>query len=124
MYAYRQQPGSAMHKAFSLRRLQGLEAKQQRLEYLKKHMPVLEYEAKFDLFFTALFMMQACLRSLKGDQLQEARDYIGDVLNQITPLEANPETSAKKNLLLKLAQKHFEGTCKLLNFLIDIHVLT
>ena len=124
MYAYRQQPGSAMHKAFSLRRLQGLEAKQQRLEYLRQRMPALEYEAKFDLFFTAMFLMQACLRSLKGEQLQQARGYIGEILKQITPLQQNPEASAKKNLLLKLAQKNFEGTCKLLNFLIDIHILT
>ena len=124
MYAYRQQPGSAMHKTFSLRRLQGLEAKVQRLEYLEKRMPSLVYEAKFDLFFTAVFLMQECLRSLKGVELEQARSYIRETLDKITPLEKNPETSAKKNLLLKLAQTNFEGTCKLLNFLIDIHVLT
>ena len=124
MYAYRQQPGSAMHKAFSLRRLQGLEAKQQRLEYLKEHMPELEYEAKFDLFFTAMYMMQSCLRSFKGEELQQARGYIHEILKQITPLESNPDTSSKKNLLLKLAQKDFEGVCKFLNLLIRIHILT
>ena len=124
MYAYRQQPGSAMHKTFSLRRLQGLEAKQQRLCYIRQKMPSLEYEAKFDLFFTAMFLMQSCLRSLKGEQLQQARDYIREVLQQITPLEPNPDASAKKNLLLKLAQKNFEAVCRMLNFLIDIHVLT
>lgn len=124
MYAYRQQPGSAMHKTFSLRRLQGLEAKVQRLEYLEKNMPSLVYEAKFDLFFTAMFLMQECLRSLKGAELEQARSYIRETLDKITPLEKNPETSAKKNLLLKLAQTNFEGTCKILNFLIDIHVLT
>ena len=124
MYAYRQQPGSAMHKAFSLRRLQGLEAKQQRLSYLQERMPSLVYEAKFDMVFTAMFLMQECLRSVKGPDLETARTYIKNVLAEITPLDPNPEASAKKNLLLKLAQKHFEGTCRLLNFLIDIHVLT
>lgn len=124
MYAYRQQPGSAMHKAFSLRRLQGLEAKQQRLSYLQERMPSLVYEAKFDMVFTAMFLMQECLRSVKGPDLETARTYIKNVLAQITPLEPNPEASAKKNLLLKLAQKNFEGTCRLLNFLIDIHILT
>lgn len=124
MYAYRQQPGSAMHKAFSLRRLQGLEAKVQRLEYLEKKMPSLVYEAKFDLFFTAMFLMQECLRSLKGAELEQSRTYIREILQRITPLEKHPEASAKKNLLLKLAQTNFEGTCRLLNFLIDMHVLT
>lgn len=124
MYAYRQQPGSAMHKAFSLKRLQGLEAKVQRLRYLQEQMPSLVYEAKFDLFFTSLFLMQECLRSLKGEELETARTDIRGVLQQITPLESNPAASKMKNLLLKLAQRNFEGTCKLLNFLIDIHILT
>jgi len=124
MYAYRQQSGSAMHKPFSLKRLQGLEAKLQRLDYLKQQMPSLEYEAKFDLFFTAMFAMQESLRSLRGEELQQARQYIRALLKRISPLEKNPEASAKKNLLLKLAQVNFEGTCRMLNFLIDIHVLT
>lgn len=124
MYAYRQQPGSAMHKAFSLKRLQGLEAKVQRLCYLEEKMPSLVYEAKFDLFFTSLFLMQECLRSLKGEELQTARNYIHEVLMQITPLEANPAASRGKNILLKLGQQNFEAVCKILNFLIDIHILT
>lgn len=124
MYAYRQQPGSAMHKAFSLKRLQGLEAKVQRLRYLEEQMPALVYEAKFDLFFTSLFLMQACLRSLKGEDLKTAREYIHDVLKQITPLESNPAASKGKNILLRLGQRNFEGVCKMLNFLIDIHILT
>ena len=124
MYAYRQQPGSAMHRAFSLKRLQGLEAKQQRLEYLEKNMPSLVYEAKFDLYFTAMFILQECLRSLKGEELEQARRYIRVLLEKITPMERNPEASVKKNFLLKLAQVNFEGTCRLLNLLIDLHVLT
>jgi len=124
MYAYRQQPGSAMHKAFSLKRLQGLEAKVQRLRYLQEQMTSLVYEAKFDLFFTSLFLMQECIRSLKGEELQTAREYIHGVLKQITPLESNPAASKGKNLLLKLGQRNLEGVCKVLNFLIDIHILT
>lgn len=124
MYAYRQQPGSAMHKSFSLKRLQGLDAQRQRLEYLKDRMPALEYEARFQLFFNAMFIMQESLRYLKGEELQQARQYIRVLLEQITPLQKHPEASAKKNVLLKLAQVNFEGTCRLLNFLIDMHVLT
>ena len=124
MYAYRQQPGSAMHKSFSLKRLQGLEAQLQRLTFLQERMPQLTYEAKFNLFFNAMFVMQESLRSLEGAELRQARQYIQDLLKQITPLEKNPEASTLKNLLLKLGQIHFEGTCRVLNFLIDIHVLT
>ena len=124
MYAYRQQPGSAMHKTFSLKRLQGLEAKMQRLDYLHQRMPSLVYEAKFDLFFTAMFLMQECLRAFRGTELEQARQYIREVLEQITPLEKHPEASFLKNLLLQLAQNNFEAVCKLLNVLIDLHILT
>lgn len=124
MYAYRQQPGSAMHKPYSLKRLQGLEAKQERLEYLQKRMPGLVYEAKFDLFFSALFAMQGCLKSLAKEDLPKAREIIHAATAQVMPLESNPEASKMKNMLLKLAQVNFEGTSRLLNFLISIHVLT
>ncbi len=124
MYAYRQQPGSAMHKPYSLKRLQGLTAKEQRLAYLKENLPGLVYEARFDLFFTCLYAMQGCLKSLNREDLAQARRLIGGILSRITPLESNPEASKMKNILLKLAQKNFEGTCRLLNLLIDLHVLT
>lgn len=124
MYAYRQRPLSAMHKPYSLRRLQGLYAKRERLEYLKKNLPVLEYEGKFDLFFSCVFTMQSCLRHLSGEELQSAGEIIRGIAAEVTPLETNPEASGKRNALLKLAQISFEGTCKFLNFLIDIHVLT
>lgn len=123
-YAYRQQPGSIMHQRFSLRRLEGLYAKQQRLEYLKNRMPALVYEAKFDLFFSCIYAMQDCLKYLTGKELQSAREIIRKLVGQLTPMEANPQASKMKNILLKLAQKNFEGTCRLLNFLIDIHILT
>ena len=124
MYAYRQQPGSAMHKPYSLKRLQGLYAKEQRLEYLKQRMPELVEEAKFDLFFTCLYAMQGCLKSLSKEELAQARQIIGGITEKLMPVAPHHQASKMKNLLLKLAQINFEGTCKLLNFLIDIHVLT
>ncbi len=124
MYAYRQQPGSAMHKPYSLKRLQGLAAKEQRLHYLEEKLPNLVQEAKFDLFFTCLYAMQGCLKSLSREELHQAREIIGGILRRITPVEPNPRESKKKNFLLKLAIRNFEGTCRLLNLLIDLHVLT
>ncbi len=124
MYAYRQQSGSAMHKPYSLKRLQGLYAKEQRLEYLKETMPELVYEAKFDLFFTSLYAMQGCLKSLKKEEQAQAKQIIGNIIAPLMPLGPNPEASKLKNLLLAMAQRNFVGTCRLLNLLIDLHVLT
>ena len=124
MYAYRQQPGSAMHKPYSLKRLQGLDAKRQRLDYIRLHFPELEYEARFDLFFTCLYAMQGCQKSLGPAEQREAWEKIRGILREIMPLANNPQASFKKNALLKLAQISFRGTSRLLNLLIDLHVLT
>lgn len=124
MYAYRQSPESAMHRPFSLGRLHGLEAKRLRLNYLRDAMPELTCEAEYDLFFSCIYGMQGSLKSLRGEELEQAREIIGGVLSDVVPLRPNLEIGKKKRFLVKLAQKHFEGTCKLLNFLIDIHVLS
>lgn len=124
MYAYRQQQNSAMHKPYSIRRLDGILAKQQRLEYLQEHMQELVYEAKLDLFFTCLYAMQGCLQSLPEAELEEARRILYSAVKEIVPLPVSRGLSVKKNLLLILAQVSFEGMSKVLNFLIDIHVLS
>ena len=124
MYAYRQQSGSAMHKPYSLRRLQGIDAKLQRLGYFEQRFPGLVREAKADLLMTCLGAMQGCLRSLNGEEMDAARKKMNEIMTQITPLELPEGTPAKRKLLLKAAGKHLEQTAKALNFLIDIHLLT
>ena len=124
MYAYRQQSGSAMHKPYSLRRLQGLDAKLERLAYFEQRLPGLVWEAKADLLMTCLGAMQGCLRSLGGEEMETARKKLGGVLNRVAPLVIPRELPAKRRLLLRLAQDHLEETSRLLNFLIDIHLLT
>lgn len=124
MYAYRQQSGSAMHKPYSLRRLQGLDAKLQRLTWLRERFPGLVREAKADLLMTALGAMQGCLRSLSAEEMEEARRRLGGILTQIGPVEIPDGTSAKRKLILLAARKHLERTAAVLNFLIDIHLLT
>lgn len=124
MYAYRQQSGSAMHKPYSLRRLQGLDAKLQRLTWLRERFPGLVREAKADLLMTALGAMQGCLRSLSAEEMEEARRRLGGILAQIGPVEIPDGTSAKRKLILLAARKHLERTAAVLNFLIDIHLLT
>ena len=73
---------------------------------------------------TCLGAMQGCLRSLKGAEMEAARTKLNGVLGQITPLEIPKAVSAKRRVLLKAAQKNLEQTAKVLNFLIDIHLLT
>ncbi len=124
MYAYRQQPGSAMHKPYSVRRLDGIQAKRQRLDYLRQRIPSLEYEAKLDLFLTCLYAMQGCLSCLSGEELAEARRILHGAVKEVTPLPIRKTLPRKKKALLFMAQISFEGVCRVLNFLIAIHLLT
>ena len=124
MYAYRQTPGSAMHKPYSLRRLQGLDAKTERLAYLRNRFPGLVDEAKRDLLLTCLFSMQGCLKSLSHEEMTVARQKIGKAAALTAPLEIPENLGVKRRWLLKSARKNLEGTARFLNFLIKIHVLT
>lgn len=124
MYAYRQTPGSAMHKPYSLRRLQGLDAKTERLAYLQERFPGLVDEAKRDLLLTCLFSMQGCLRSLSPEEMPLAREKIGHAAALAAPLEIPADLGTKRRWLLKSAERNLEGTARFLNFLIKIHVLT
>lgn len=117
MYAYRQQQSSAMHKPFSIRRLEGLYAQQQRLEYLKENMPSLEYDGKVNLLFYCIYAMQMSLRCLSGAELESACSIIRNAVSDITPIKVSGKNSVKANAWLVLAQISLEGTCKLQNFL-------
>lgn len=123
-YAYRQQPNSVMHAKFSLKRVQSLDAKQQRLAYLQEHLPELENLAKEDLVMTCLFVMQESLRSLKGGELARAEKMIREAMTGTQGLTVDSGAGTLRKLLLKMARRDLKFTAKLLNFLIDIHILT
>lgn len=123
-YAYRQQQDSIMHQPFSIKRLQGLEAKLQRVEFLKKNMTTLVQDAKLELFYSCMLYMRASIRYLQGEEQKNAKKLIHKILDDIAPVSPGSGISMKKKVFLKMAQMDFMGTCRLLNFLTDIHVLS
>ena len=123
-YAYRQQPESIMHSRFSLKRVQSLDAKRQRLAYLCKHLPQLENTAKEDLIMTCLFVAQESLRFLKGRELRQAEAMIREAMADTAGFVMEPETGTMRKILLNAARMNWKITARILNFLIDIHVLT
>ena len=123
MYAYRQQQGSAMHKPFSLRRLQGLEAKAQRLAYIRERFPELVCTAQSDLLFSCILSMQQCLRYLKGEERETGKQMVRQTAALAIPLLPDPQMPRRRALLLKAGEHSLEGTARVLNFLMDIHVL-
>ena len=123
-YAYRQQPGSVMHQKNPVKKLEGLRAKKQRLEYLKEKLPELVDAAKLELMLSCIYGMQTVVREMKGPGRQDAVREIRDLIRQLQPLNLNDVDSAKQKILIKAAVRYPEAVAKVLNFLIDIHVLT
>ncbi len=123
LYAYRQQPGSIMHSPYSLKKLNGIRAKECRLAYLKEKMPALVLEARQELLYSCIYGMQGALWGLSGRELEEARAYLNGVVVSQKPAEKKG-LSGKQKLLLSLAEWNLEKTANVLNFLIRIHVLT
>ena len=123
-YAYRQQEASVMHQRFSLKRVEALQAKQQRLDYLKEKMPALVEEAKADIIMTSIYVMQGSLQAFHGEELDQAKAMMAAAMADASPLKWNGAFSKMRNLLLQLAQRNLALTARILNFLIAIHVLT
>lgn len=115
LYAYRQQPGSVMHRPYSLRRLQGLEAQRQRLDYVKARMPELTYQARLHLFFQCIYARQMSMLWMTGEELETAKKIIRSTVSEVTPLMPRRENGLSRNLWLILAQISFDGVCRLQN---------
>lgn len=76
MYYYFQRKGSIMGTSYSLRRLDALEGKMNRQEYIEKNFPELVTQAKIDLFGSCIFAYQSVLKYMQGEEKKEAKDII------------------------------------------------
>ncbi len=122
-YAYRQQPGSVMHQSYSIKRVQALSAKSGRLGWIRANMPGLEKLAQEELILNCIYSMQGSLKHLKGEELARAKAIIYENLAPALPYTPGEDTGRLRRILLTLAQRNLPLTARVLNFLIDIHVL-
>lgn len=114
-YAYRQQQNSVMHSIGAVRRLQAVEAKIHRQAYIESNFPALIALNLKDLWFTCLYQGQLSLREMDKRETKSAIHYLESVLDQ-HPVEF-AECTIKEKLWFMLANKHFEITCHVRNFL-------
>ncbi len=123
LYAYRQQENSIMHRPYSLKRLNGIRAKQQRLSYLEAHMPDLVSLAKNELLISCLYGMQGTMRSLTGEERRQAEKFLEDTSAALKPVSVETEDSLKRKALLRWAGISLKGTAWVLNLLENGHIL-
>ena len=114
-YFYVQRGSSIMGEAYSLKRLDAMEAKEQRLAFLEKEFPELAEKSKTDLMFSCLYHGQLALIHLKEPEKQQALEQLKNIFGR-TPLELKGLSVTHKCWLM-LAKCNFELCCKIRNLL-------
>ena len=118
LYAYRQHVGSAMHRTFSLRRLEMLDARRARLEYLRTHFPALVSKAEVGLWGSCLYSAQMALTYLPPEDRSRAFEKIRKTLSEIPRDHHRFASLRPTRKLWWIASKiSLTGTCKLRNYL-------
>lgn len=81
-YHYFQRPDSIMGSRYSLRNLDGLEAKAQRQQFLQAQFPKLASQGRIDLNFFCMYHGQKALTFLQKDAQSKALSYVKTVLRE------------------------------------------
>lgn len=98
-YYYVQRSGSIMGEGYSLRRLDAVEAKQQRLTYLEREFQALKDTARTDLLFTCMYHGQLAQAHLTGKERNQA------IKTLIAVVRACPMPAWKKRKKLPMIQQ-------------------
>ena len=114
-YYYLQRGGSIMGEGYSVKRMDAIEAKRQRLEFLEKNFPELAQQARKDLSFSCLYHGQLALMHLEDTEKRQAIDQLEDIFGR-TPL-VTKGLSVTHKCWLMLAKCSFEICCKVRNIL-------
>lgn len=118
LYAYRQHDQSAMHKTFSLKRLEMLDARRERLDYIREQFPNLVSKAEVGLWGSCLYSCQMSLAYLSAEERPLALRKVKETLACIP---ADPHRFAALSFMRKIwwisSKISLSGTCKLRNCL-------
>lgn len=72
MYYYLQRSSSIMGETYNIRRLDALEGKSNRQNYIEKNYPNLAVQAKIDFYGSCMFAYQCVIKYLSGKEKREA----------------------------------------------------
>lgn len=117
-YHYIQRSGSIMGESYSLRRLDSLEAKVMRVEYMQEHMPSMLSLAKIDLWFSCIYAKQMLMCFCDNDANNASIQIINEITQKykISILSVNMKSIRFKQLIwLVLSKISFAGVCAIRN---------
>lgn len=117
-YYYWQRKGSIMGENYSIKRLDAIEALEERQDYLKNNFPSLAIRAQCDLWFACIYHGQKVLKNLSKIEKSEAVRYLNLVLNR-RPFSSDMlrELRQKEIFWIKIAKLSLTATCKIRNIL-------
>lgn len=118
LYYYRQHENSIMHQSFSPKRLQALEAKMERLNFIQCHFPDLSSEAKCNLYFTCIYLYQMTLRHCTLSEQYSIIPIIKSCCQNISIHKKDRQTvCGTQKFWLICAILSIDKTCRLRNML-------
>ena len=113
-YCYVQRSGSIMGEGYSLKRLDALEAKAERLEYIQIHFPALLGQAKQNLWFSCMYALQMIKKECFTEDVAVAEIIIKSILHRHpVQLRYADSKSFKQLMWLSMAKISFGLTCML-----------
>lgn len=117
LYAYRQQENSVMHLLSADRRLEAVDAKVHRHEYICKNMPSIEAMSLCNLWLTCIYQGQLILKELDKTECCDIWNKLERTLQRY-PIKGKLESiTGIKKMWLVMADKSFYLTCKCRNIL-------
>ena len=114
-YYYLQRGGSIMGEGYSVKRLDAIEAKEQRCAYMRKRFPALSALSIKDLWFTCIYQGQLALRTLDKTEAEKILAHFENVMER-QPFQMEG-CSAKERLWLNMAKSSLMATCRVRNAL-------
>lgn len=117
-YYYWQRNGSIMGEKYSLKRLDAIEALEQRQDYLESNFPELATKARCSLWFSCIYHGQKILQNLTTKERNSALQYVDNVLKR-HPFFAGTlnEVSRKEILWIRIASVSLITACRIRNAL-------
>lgn len=113
-YFYSQRSGSIMGEGYSLKRLDAIEAKKQRMFYVHELFPSLEPLAQIDLLFTCMYHGQLAMKHLEKPERKQALAILKETVNQCPMPQGNVYRMkpAKHKFWMSLAKRNLVLACR------------
>lgn len=115
-YHYRQRENSIMSAAYSMKRLDAIEAYERRYAYLAEHFPSLEKKARVGIVSACVYHGQMVQRYLPSEDRKRAMSYLSGVVERYPLRHAEyADRKITHRLWLDLARLSLPATCKMKN---------